>query len=427
MGGFFNVLLAPMLFNDIFEYPLMIVATCLLRPEKPFFWTVKRSEKEHKDALWRANIYDYLAPTTVLLVTLWLLSDKELIRNSVFFLTENPFLGWLVLAAIVFAIFMTSHRPKRFALTIAVILITPLIGKNISPNILFQERNFFGVYKVEQTFKSEDTSKHTLKHGTTIHGSQWRDLVRRTFPTTYYYKNGPVGEVFRTLHLRNKPLNVAAIGLGAGTIACYNVEGDQFTFFELDPYVEEIARNLNAFTFLDDCAPNARVVIGDARISLAKEKPASFDMIFVDAFSSDAIPVHLMTTEAIDMYFSKLKSDGIIMFHTSNRYAELSLPLATYAWMRNIAYKIKKKHRPSQEDFKTYNALGGTYIMLARDNSAFDDRIINDPDWREKQNPPYVRPWTDDYANVLGSLLVRYFLQRNMIPQAAYVLEKMID
>ncbi|MBC6444769.1 MAG: fused MFS/spermidine synthase [Alphaproteobacteria bacterium GM202ARS2] len=425
LGGVFNVLIAPLLFDSVVEYPLMIIAACLLRPQRLFIWHNK-SAPNQDELLWRAKIFDYIVPTAFLLLAFWLISSETLLKGLVSTFADTVWLSILAVAVFSFVILLSAHRPIRFTLIVATFITSPLIFDAYNRTVLYEERNFFGVYRVIETQRSKTTAVHTLKHGTTVHGSQWRDLIRRTQPTTYYHKNSPVGEVFRSLRFRNKPLNVAAIGLGAGTVACYRQGADTFTFFELDPYVAEIARDLNAFTYLDDCAPNARIVIGDARINISKEKNKQYDFLFVDAFSSDAIPVHLMTTEAIDEYFKKMKDDGIIMFHTSNRFVELALPLATYAWQRRYVYK-KKKYSPSIEDRKQYQALGGSYIIIAKTILALDDRLIDAPGWERIQAPPYVRPWTDDYANVLGALLVRYFLQRGMIDETAWVLEQMID
>ena len=210
-----------------------------------------------------------------------------------------------------------ARRPLRFGLGMGAVLIVSGFYPSSYGDLLYGNRSFFGVYRA-MLDKSE--KYHFLFHGTTIHGAQRLDPERRLEPTGYYHSKGPAGQVFSVFAKTDESGNVAIVGLGTGTLACQGTPLQSFTFFEIDPLVEQIARNPNLFTFLRDCPPQIKVTLGDARISLV-QAPAHYYQLFVlDAFSSDVIPVHLLTREAIQLYLSKLDENGILFFHISNRY-----------------------------------------------------------------------------------------------------------
>ena len=189
------------------------------------------------------------------------------------------------------------------------------------------QRSYFGVYRVQT---SDDGAYHTLIHGTTLHGAQRiRDdegkPVDDPTPATYYYENSPMAPTIAKVRERlgEKKGRYGVIGLGAGSLACHSKEGEAWRFFEIDPVIIGIAKNPRYFTFLKHCQPQPDIVLGDARLTMAKEANDSFDLIIVDAFSSDAVPVHLMTAEALRLYLDKVKPDGIVLLHISNRYLDL--------------------------------------------------------------------------------------------------------
>ena len=184
-----------------------------------------------------------------------------------------------------------------------------------------------------------------LYHGTTLHGAQSLSPSRRREPLTYYHRTGPLGQVFTTFSRKSSKSRVAIIGLGTGTMACYGEPGQNWTFYEIDPAVERIARDKRYFTFLRDSPAKVEVVLGDARLSLAKAPDHQYDLIVLDAFSSDAIPVHLITREALKLYLSKLADHGILAFHISNRYLNLKPVLGDLARDANLACLV-------QEDLK---------------------------------------------------------------------------
>ena len=159
-------------------------------------------------------------------------------------------------------------------------------------------------------------------HGTTNHGAEVLDGSTPPQPTLYHHPTGPIGQLFNALPNKDLTSQTAVLGLGAGSMACYSKPGQQWTFYEIDPVIERIARDPSLFTYLRDCPAEFNVVLGDARLELAHAPEAGYGLIVADAFNSDAVPVHLLTREAIDLYLSKLKSDGVLAFDISNRYVD---------------------------------------------------------------------------------------------------------
>ncbi len=207
-----------------------------------------------------------------------------------------------------------SERSNRFALGVAAALGGVLLVEN-TVDVLHSERSFFGINRV---LRMEQKGMITLLHGTTMHGAEFIDPARRDQPLTYYARSGPLGQALAQAGPRPR---AALIGLGTGALACYRKPGDDWTFFEIDASVEKIARDTRFFHYLADCG-GAKVKLGDGRLLLQTMPDRSYDMIVVDAFSSDAIPTHLMTREALALYLRKLKPKGIILFNLSNRYLE---------------------------------------------------------------------------------------------------------
>ena len=186
---------------------------------------------------------------------------------------------------------------------------------------VFRERSFFGIYRV---LIDRDETHHDLLNGTTLHGVQNLDSKSRLTPTAYYYSNGPIGQVFEVFSRTHPAGRIAIVGLGAGGLSCHGTSGQSFTFYEIDPLVEQISRDARLFTFLRDCPPQSRAEIGDARLSLAKAPDHYYNLFVLDAFSSDAIPIHLLTQKALSLYLAKLTPDGILVFHITNRFFNLA-------------------------------------------------------------------------------------------------------
>jgi spermidine synthase len=193
--------------------------------------------------------------------------------------------------------------------------------------------------------------------------------------------------------------SVAVVGLGTGTTSCYSRPGEQWTYFEIDPVVVRFARTPRLFTYLRDCAPDAKIVLGDARISLAQVPDSSYDLIVLDAFSSDAIPIHLMTREALALYLRKLKPRGVVLYHISNRYLRLEPVLVEVARSVGAFGAVGERNPTTEERAKLY--YGARWVAVSRDSTRFDPLIFR-RGWLPLADSAGVRVWTDDYSDVLG-------------------------
>ena len=269
------------------------------------------------------------------------------------------------------------------------------------------ERSYFGVYRV---VTSEDGQFNVLKHGTTMHGAQRvrdKDMkpVVDIVPKTYYYPGSPMAQAIeitrRFLPEEDRPGRYGIVGLGAGSLACRWQDGETWRFYEIDPVVLKIAQS-EKFTYLSHCQPEADVVIGDARLTLAKEKDASFDLLLIDAFSSDAVPMHLLTVEALELYLQKLKPSGLGVFHISNRSLDLEgVIAATMAEIEGLRAFVIEDPRPQLD----HNKIGSRIVVFSKDlevvHRFMRRRGARRPRWAD------LKPWTDDFSDVLGPLISR--------------------
>ena len=250
-------------------------------------------------------------------------------------------------------------------------------------------RSYFGSYHIEN---SSDGTLRYLTHGTTLHGQQFTDPARKDDPTSYYGVTSGVG-----IALEHAPRDarVGVVGLGVGTLACYRKPRQDWTFFEIDRQVVAFSR-AGEFTFVSDCTPDARIVVGDARIALDRQQRDSFDLLAIDAFSSDAIPVHLMTQEAFDIYGDALADDGMLMVHVSNRYLDLAPMVAALSRKGRWHGAM----RMDTDDLAT-GLTPSLWIALTRDRDAYNRLIdASGPEWSALP-PPSDQAWTDDNASIL--------------------------
>jgi spermidine synthase len=240
--------------------------------------------------------------------------------------------GFVGLGVPAFLAFTQSRRPRRFALSLGAILLAGAWA-DTSGQTLHTERTFFGVYRVSVEGSG---NYRALFHGTTLHGMQSTDRSREAEPLTYYHRTGPIGQAFAQLSNVSGAPEIAVVGLGVGSLASYVAEGQRWTFYELDPAVERLARTAEYFTYMRNCGDRCRVVLGDARISLASAKPNQYGLIVLDAFSSDAIPMHLLTSEAFTLYLSRLAHGGVLAIHISNRHLALGPVVARLARLHGL-------------------------------------------------------------------------------------------
>jgi SAM-dependent methyltransferase len=301
---------------------------------------------------------------------------------------------WVFAGYSLVVLFFQRH-PIRFALGVAAIFVGAALGRGTDRTLLFRGRSFFGVYRVMAYPKH-----HALQNGTTTHGGQsiYPQFARE--PLTYYHRDGPLGQSFAWLMRRNPNRHVAIVGLGTGTIACYGHSDETWTFYEIDPLIERIAFNPKYFTYLRDCPPAKRIVLGDARLSLQQAPDSSYDFIILDAFSSDAIPVHLMTREALQLYLRKLAPGGSIAFHVSNRYLNLEPVLVELARDARIAGIVGQDTAVTPAMTMTFK-MDSKWVVLSR--SAMDHALLAlQPGWRVLAPSSNVGLWTDDFSNVFN-------------------------
>jgi spermidine synthase len=378
LGGVFNVLLAPVLYDSLIEYPFALVVAFGLRPG------LDRKYGTRLD-FFRDLLFPLAVGTTI-----WFTyrlpkpPDEWFGAGSAFFLT-----------AMASVVLLFWKRPIRLALGAGAMYAAVQLAGNSTSNVLMQDRSFFGMYRVRRI-----AEYHVLQNGTTTHGGQSRELERRMDPLTYYYKGGPLGDIFA--NTAQKPVRrVAMVGLGTGTIACYGRPDEHWTFYEIDPMVAQIARSPMYFTYLRDCAPRTNVVIGDARVSLSAAADGEFDLIVLDAFSSDAIPAHLITREAVALYFQKLAKGGVIAFHISNRYLDLRPVIIALANDAKVVGALGERGPDTEERGKLY--YGSRWMVLAKEKETLAELVKVDG-WYALGTSPESRLWTDDYTDVLGAI-----------------------
>lgn len=377
LGGVFNVIVAPLLYQSLIEYPFALVVALGLRP------SAGRTSRARG-----ALVLDVALPA-LLMAVIWFLYRLPSPPGEWF---ANGSLWFLGATAGVVTLF--QRRPLRLALGAGAMLAGVRLADVGNEDILLQRRSFFGVYRVRRM-----SEYHVLQHGTTTHGGQSRDPDRRLEPLTYYHREGPMGHIFASVVADRGLRRVAVVGLGTGTTACYGRPGERWTFFEIDPLVVQIASTRRLFTYLNDCPPEVEMALGDARLSLAREPDGEYDLIILDAFSSDAIPVHLLTREALDVYLRKLRPGGAVAYHISNRYLDLRPVL--------IALANDARLPGAMGDFTARTAdrtrlhYGSRWIVLAEKPSALG-ALIREEGWMPLPPGPTTRVWTDDFSDILG-------------------------
>jgi SAM-dependent methyltransferase len=260
---------------------------------------------------------------------------------------------------------------------------------------VFTSRNFYGVLRVQDSGDKDFNRRRTLIHGTIMHGKQFLHPDLKTEPTSYYTRSSGIGRVIEALHPRRDPIRVGVIGLGAGTLATYGSTGDVYRFYDINPGVVAIAQR--DFTYLKNSDATIELSLGDARLSLEREPPQNFDVLAIDAFSSDAIPVHLITREAVEVYLRHMKPDGVIAFHVTNRYLNL-VPV-----VEGIANQLRL--RALWIDDPGLDTLGNasSWVLLAKDPARLDDPRLTDPSIAIEARRDW-RVWTDDFNNLVQVL-----------------------
>ncbi len=389
IGGAFAGLLAPYLFSNVYEYPILIAGALLALPGTfaggaPAF--LRRAGPLLAMAVGIALARTAIGPLSVV-------ADIACKVATV------------VLVAVIFL------RRRRPAEVFGLVTLGFVFTATWTPGLdrVEASRSFFGVHQVIDT---ADGAYRVLMHGTTIHGAErlhderGTALNGRPEPLTYYYAGGPLADAIALTRTTHGRLNdVAVVGLGAGSLACYRADAEPWTFYEIDPQVVRIARDPHLFRFLSTCAPSASIVLGDARLTLAATS-ARYDLIVLDAFSSDTVPVHLLTEEAFAVYLERLAPHGVLVVHISNRHLDLAPVVAAAAAAKGLAavHKDDQLGDLAEAQFKA----GSSVVALARDPADLDG-FTAQPGWRRLTTAATVAVWTDDYSNILGAVIRRKF------------------
>jgi SAM-dependent methyltransferase len=460
LGGLFNALLAPLIFTSTAEYPLVLVLAAFLIPRLRSADGPTARRTRWLDFLLPAAVgllcleffgvrYGGRFPLANALLpeeTSQRIADMvtDLARGTGFSTYNLTVI--LCYAPPIMLVYVLVDRPLRFGLGVAAVFLVGALPAEFDPATVYRGRSFFGVLTIKGGLdpwgRDGEPTSHRLFHGNILHGKQYEgepgpafllaeisgaqalapasaplgstaqmlsasrlamvSLAPRTEPITYYARGGPIGQLFGVLPGQSSPRDVAVVGLGTGTMAAYARPGDHYTFYEIDRAVKELSFDQSRyFSYVTDAKERGAevdIVLGDARLSLDREREAGrkFDLIVVDAFSSDAIPVHLLTREALRVYRGRLKDDGVVVFHTSNRYLGLEPVVANVAAAEGMAALMMKDSAGANPQGK----VSSTWVAVA--NREEDFGALNEkPRWVRPPEDEWVGVWTDDYSNLL--------------------------
>lgn len=386
LGGMFNTFIAPFIFQGIYEYPLMIVAALLLRP------AIQTAEGEQ----WKLQGMQAIFPVSLFILG-WVIYFSVSDLGSYM---DNIGTALIMFAGLTYAF---RKQPVSLALLTGVIIFF-IVGLRVTmSNTVYKERTFFGVLSVRDSVLINEQGKpekyKEIFHGTTKHGAQRLAQGQQQEPLTYYSRPGPMGQLFKEYESVNAQWQVAVVGLGAGALACYAEPQQAWTFYEIDPVMVEIAKNTEYFSYLHRCTPKATMVVGDARLSLLAEPEHKFDLLVIDAFSSDSVPTHLLTQEALQLYFSKIKVNGMLAFHITNRHLDLKKVLADHARQLHYAALIQE-FKPKQD---IPLVVATDWFVLAKDENILAPLYKNGLGRWQKPGLYFgIKPWTDDFTNIVS-------------------------
>lgn len=379
IGGAFNAYLAPVIFTTVIEYPLVLVLATLARP-----WGSRNLP------LWQWALFVLGIATAVVAAM------------AVNFL--GPFTVVKTLLAITMIIaFVLRANSFVFAGLLTILLVSgSMVGDRVE--VLQHWRSFFGVMR-KSTIDIPRLGGQVimLAHGTTLHGGQAVNPNFQCKPLVYYAEETPIGQVFTSTRQARPAINIGAVGLGTGTVATYVRPNDRLTFFEIDPLVKEIATAPWNFSYISNCALGpVKVELGDARLTVSRQANDQYDILLIDAFSSDAVPAHLLTVEAVKTYLTKIKPDGVVILHLSNRNLDLLGPAQAVALAAGGHALVQRHIGDPKKPFMWESTEDA--VIIARTQAALAP-YVSDGRWTAAKAT--VRPWTDDYTNIVGALVSR--------------------
>lgn len=386
IGGVFCALLAPVMFNWVYEYPLLIVAAATLVPQNSLI-----PERQNGPVSVRRKRLLKIGIAGVIFIT------------SIYYLFHygtppSDKIVYVITPLLLVGVWTVGVRPAMLFMLVSIMMLADGWDKMQLRSDAYRTRSYFGIYNV---YPDPTDNLQKLVNGTTLHGLQKLDPVKATEPTSYYGRTSGVGTVLSRAPLLANNARIGIVGLGAGTLACYKKPGQEWHFYEIDPVMVDIAKNPKHFSFLSRCTPDASIHIGDARLTLDKQAEASLDILVIDAFSSDAIPMHLLTREAFQVYRRVLGPNGVLVVHVSNRYFDL-VPVI-YSESKNGEWTTAMRwDEPEQTDpaltSSAWIAMTATPDRLLE---ATGYMSVGAPEWTELRKHPTFPGWTDDYGSVL--------------------------
>jgi spermidine synthase len=420
LGGWFNAIAAPLIFPTVLEYPLiLLLAILILRSpdgkktsnEEDIQNTItnyhdleqlltQRRDRRQQQAKLRYQNWCFNLNNTRR-ISLSLLFGASIVCFSFAEFQEN-LTGYILFSSVLLISFKVFKLSKNTL--ILGLIFTFLIGQFYIASlggIVASDRSFFGINRV--VYDREENYR-SLLHGTTLHGKQSLDPKREREPLTYFYPTGAIGQMFEMLNRGDRLSDVAVLGLGIGTLAAYAEAGETWTFYEIDPIVVEFATNSDYFTFLKQSDAPFTIVLGDGRLNVAKAPDRAYDLLVMDAFSSDSIPVHLVTQEAIDLYFRKLRDRGILAINISNRFINLAPVLGAIARELNLVTLQRVEGEVSELE-KARGKSPSNWVLLARDRHDFGE-LVGDANWEAISLKKDAPVWTDNFSNLLSVLRI---------------------
>lgn len=390
LGGAFNALAAPVIFDTVIEYPLVLCLAALARPGA-------RGRVSREDWMWFAAIVPLCLIPPLLF---WWLGESGAPHAAGFSWSEGRRTAYIVLIGAAICAFMIRDRARLFFLALCAIALS---AAQIAVRYDWTEsdRSFFGVIRrADQAFPDIGTMR-ILMHGTTLHGAQAQALEWRCRPSLYYAPVTPIGEAMIVTQNRHPSAVVGMVGQGSGSLAAYKRAGDDFTFFEIDPMVDRWARDPERFTYISECADGPiATVIGDARLTLRDQPAGRFDLLVVDAFSSDAVPTHMLTVEALREYLRVLRPDGILVLHLSNRNLDITSP--TIAAAHELGVPFMHKIYGENPDAPDLTEASTEVVVISPTSQGLEPFRV-DARWQEGLETDSAS-WTDDYVNLFGAL-----------------------
>lgn len=389
LGGIFNALIAPVIFLIPVEYSLTLATIGFI------IWIGEDKYRVIRGAF--NDLHDRAKSRRLLLVDLGTIAIG-LAGFAFAFFVKSHFIQVICSIGIFIYFIMTLNNRFVFAVTacIALLLFQPGMW-NTQKKLIALDRNYFGTMKVYT-----QQNINFFYHGTTLHGAEFQVEKLKYEPVTYYSPGGPASDIFKVMDKKKGEQKVAGLGLGVGSIVCYKAPGRHFDFYEIDADVVKIAEDPKYFSYLSGCG-NYNIILGDARLKIADKPDAEYDMIFVDTFSSDNIPVHIMTKEGFETYLKKLKPHGIIGMNISNRYFDLRPVLTSIA--RELGLTIYfKMHKPTKVEGEVSELYTESIFAVLAEDPADVAPFVENYGWKPLANDPQKKAWTDDYANVLSAL-----------------------